>query len=54
MGADLILADISIQQVPTKVLWKRIGKALNKKVDKMTVDELQGWADEIGSFRMWC
>lgn len=48
MGADLILQDLTIRHKPTVAFWNRLEKALDKKVDKMSDDELKGWADEIG------
>jgi len=50
MGADLILQDVCIRYKPTSTFWNDLEKALDKKVDKMTDDELKGWADEIGSY----
>lgn len=47
MGADLILQDITIRHKPTKVFWNKLEKALIKKVNAMTKDELAGWDDEI-------
>lgn len=50
MGADLILQEISIRQTPTDEFWKKLEKALDKKVDNYTDDELKGWANEIGTY----
>lgn len=47
MGADLILQDIIIRQKPTKAFWDKLEKALDKKIDKMSEDELKGWDDEV-------
>jgi len=47
MGADLIIQDVIIRQKPTIALWNKIEKALDKKVDKMSADELKGWAEEV-------
>lgn len=50
MGADLILQDISIREKPTKTFWKKLEKALDKKVDAMSDDELKEWDEDIGAF----
>ena len=47
MGADLIIQDVILRQKPTIALWNKIEKALIKKVDKMSDDELKGWAEEV-------
>lgn len=47
MGADLIIQDVIIRQKPTIALWDKIEKALDKRVDKMSEDELKGWDEEV-------
>jgi hypothetical protein len=50
MGADLILQNVAIREKPTAAFWNKLEKALDKKVDKMSDDELKAWADEIGMY----
>ena len=50
MGSELSLQDVCIRNRPTEQFWFDLEAALDKKVDKMSNEELQAWADEIGSY----